>query len=215
MSEFKEAIKNYNQFLKQPLALWMFVPCDQNGNILSEPQMIEKRLGFDETEIDYNYAEVEVYKKAKERVLFEGFEIEKSKSSGKFYLIQNGIIQSESEKLRNIRNMIDIPLEDIFEDSELKTVKDFQTITKVPFIELGSKWEFYSCLNEPPKNSDKVSIWEKRDIGRTLKPSAYFDGIWKDYKTNEPIEHFTENHEWQVTKRRIYIDGQIFIQENI
>lgn len=85
-SEFKEVIKNYNQFLKQSLALWMFVPCDQNGNILSEPQMIEKRLGFDETEIDYNYAEVEVYKKAKERVLFEGFEIEKSKSRIGFYL---------------------------------------------------------------------------------------------------------------------------------
>ena len=69
-------IYNYSQFLKQPLALWMFVPCDQNGNILSEPQMIEKRIGFDETEIDYDYAEVEVYKKAKSRVLFEGFEFE-------------------------------------------------------------------------------------------------------------------------------------------
>ncbi|MEG0848458.1 MAG: hypothetical protein RSE50_00745 [Myroides sp.] len=141
--------------------------------------------------------------------------INSGKRSGKFYRIENGIIQSESEKLRNIRNMIDIPLDDIFEGSELKTVKDFQTITKVPFLELGSKWEFHSCLNEHPKHSEELSIWEKGNIGRTLKPSAYFDGAWKDFKTNEPIEHFTENHEWQVTKRRIFIDGQIFIQENV
>jgi hypothetical protein len=137
------------------------------------------------------------------------------KRSGKFYRIQNGIIQTESSKLRNIRNMIDIPLEDIFEDSNLKTVKDFQTITKVPLIELSSKWEFFSCLNEHPKHSEKVSIWEKGNIGRSLKPSAFYDGEWKDFETKEPILHFTENHEWQVTKRRIYIDGQIFIQENI
>lgn len=51
----------------------MFVAVDQNGNVLSEPQMIEKRLGFDEVEMDYDYAEVEVYKKALERVLFEGY----------------------------------------------------------------------------------------------------------------------------------------------
>ena len=66
-------IYNYATFLKQPLKLEMFVPVDQNANILSEPQMIEKRLGFDEVEMDYDYAEVEIYKKAKEKVLFEGF----------------------------------------------------------------------------------------------------------------------------------------------
>ena len=65
-----EKFVKYAKFLKQPLKLEMFVPCDQNGNILSEPEMIEKRLGFDEVELDYNYAEVEVHKKAKEKVLF-------------------------------------------------------------------------------------------------------------------------------------------------
>lgn len=135
------------------------------------------------------------------------------KRYGKFYRIQNDIIQSESTKLRSIRDT-GMPLQDIFEGSELKTFKDFQNITKVPLIELSSKWEFYSCLNEPPKHSNKVSVWEKQHIGRMLKDCAYFDGIWKDFKTNEPVEHFTENFEWQVTKRRIYINGEIFIQEN-
>ncbi|AZA91139.1 Uncharacterised protein [Chryseobacterium nakagawai] len=136
------------------------------------------------------------------------------KRTGRFYRIQNGIIQSESQKLRSIRDS-GMDLDDIFEGSDLKTVKDFQTITQVSLIELSTKWEHYSCLNEFPPIGRKVNIWEKQNIGCVLKESAYFDGIWKDCKTNEPIEHFTENHQWQVTKRRIFIDGQIFIQENI
>ena len=48
-------IENYAKFLKQPLKLEMFVPCDDDGNILENP---------DET----------IYKeKDKEKVLFEGF----------------------------------------------------------------------------------------------------------------------------------------------
>lgn len=136
------------------------------------------------------------------------------KRSGRLFKIQNDIIETESTKLRNIRNT-GMSLGEIFEGSDLKTVKDFQTITKVSLIELSSKYEYYSCLNEPPKHSNKVSVWKKQHIGRMLKDYAYFDGVWKDFKTNEPIEHFTENYEWQVNKRRIYIDGQIFIQENI
>ena len=53
---------NYAIFLKQPLELWMFVPCDEDGNVL---------------EVVPYYADgiekVNEYKKAKERCLFEGF----------------------------------------------------------------------------------------------------------------------------------------------
>lgn len=111
--------------------------------------------------------------------------ISNGKRTDRLYKIQNNIIPSESSKLRDIRNIIDIPLEDIFEGSEVKTVKDFQTITKVPFLELGSKWEFHSCLNEHPKHSEELSIWEKGNIGRTLKPSAYFDGGWTKIKPSQ------------------------------
>ncbi|MDX4973696.1 hypothetical protein [Myroides odoratimimus] len=65
----------YANFLKQPLNLGMFVPCDLEGNVLSEPDIwkayqldvcrcnkcIEKTLKCDE------------YQEAKGRVLFEGF----------------------------------------------------------------------------------------------------------------------------------------------
>ena len=66
-------IYNYATFLKQPLKLEMFVPCDENGNILEEPQMRPERNSFDEEDIDYDAQELYDYIKTKEKVLFEGF----------------------------------------------------------------------------------------------------------------------------------------------
>ena len=63
-------IYNYATFLKKPLKLEMFVPCDNDGNILEEPTNYEKRLSNMMTE--YN-DEVYTYNQAKEKVLFEGF----------------------------------------------------------------------------------------------------------------------------------------------
>ncbi|MDV3661640.1 hypothetical protein CMU70_14390 [Elizabethkingia anophelis] len=136
------------------------------------------------------------------------------KRSGRFYRMQYNKILSESKKLRSIRDT-GVTLDEIFEDSGLKTVKDFETITIIPHIKLSSKWEFYSCLNQFPETNIKVSIWEKQSIGRMLREPAYFDGVWKDFKTNNPIEYFTENHEWQLTRERIYTNSKIYIQENI
>ena len=53
---------NYAQFLKQPLKLGMFLPCGDMGNVLSDPGLIPSY-------------ELEQYRKAKERVLFSGFDI--------------------------------------------------------------------------------------------------------------------------------------------
>lgn len=66
-------IFRYANFLKTPLQIGHFVPCDEDGNILEEPRMIERRIGFDETDMFWDIGEVECYKKAKERVLFDGF----------------------------------------------------------------------------------------------------------------------------------------------
>jgi hypothetical protein len=57
------ACEKYVKFLKQPLELWMFVPCDEDGNVLEEPEL---------------YNEVCEYQKAKERCFFEGFEYKKA-----------------------------------------------------------------------------------------------------------------------------------------
>ena len=68
----RDSIVKYANFLKQPLNLGMFVPCDEGGDILDEPEDYENRLPNMMTE--YN-DEVYRYKQAKEKVLFKGFKI--------------------------------------------------------------------------------------------------------------------------------------------
>ena len=64
-------IYNYATLLKQPLKLEMFVPCDEDGNVLEEPKIEEEYVDEHTTQIfaQYQYD----LDKAKEKVLFEGF----------------------------------------------------------------------------------------------------------------------------------------------
>jgi len=68
----------YAQFLKKPLTLGMFVPCDLEGNVLEEPtpKMWEHYNSYlmnlvDFTADNYIVSQVEKWKQAKERVLFK------------------------------------------------------------------------------------------------------------------------------------------------
>ena len=74
--DYMSKVMNYAQFLKQPLNLGMFFPCDEDGDILDEPWDYEQRLP--NMMIEYN-DEIYRYKQAKEKVLFEGFHIEGNK----------------------------------------------------------------------------------------------------------------------------------------
>lgn len=71
--------QNYAKFLKQPLELWMFIPCDEEGNVLEKPNPL----------VDVNNRLKKQYQQAKDRVLFEGFTmfgkdcIELKESNGK------------------------------------------------------------------------------------------------------------------------------------
>lgn len=68
-----ESIRAYAEFLKQPLALWMFVPCDENNVPLEEPIISEFLLdspGGSPIK-SKNCHEAYKYRKAKSRVLFE------------------------------------------------------------------------------------------------------------------------------------------------
>lgn len=63
--------KNYATFLKQPLEIWMFIPCklvDGNWVVLEEP-IFEELLPMNEMDEIY-----EEYQQAKSLCLFEGFE---------------------------------------------------------------------------------------------------------------------------------------------
>ena len=59
-------IVDYALFLKQPLELWMFVPCDEEVNVLENHNLTE----YDK---EMNFEQEQIYQQAKERVIFEGF----------------------------------------------------------------------------------------------------------------------------------------------
>ena len=72
----RDSIVKYANFLKQPLKLEMFVPCDEDGNVLEEPKIEEEYVDEHTTQIfaQYQYD----LDKAKEKVLFEGIEFRKN-----------------------------------------------------------------------------------------------------------------------------------------
>lgn len=64
-TKYKDLV-NYAKFLKQPLNLGMFVPCDEDGNILEKPSA-ESYIILETCEYSKEWID---YKKAKEKVLF-------------------------------------------------------------------------------------------------------------------------------------------------
>ena len=62
--DYCDLICRYAKFLKQPLTIWMFVPCDLHGNVQEEKKPFQDKY--------YEYQE------AKERCLFKGFEMDNS-----------------------------------------------------------------------------------------------------------------------------------------
>ncbi|MCT4143019.1 hypothetical protein HZP66_02115 [Elizabethkingia anophelis] len=79
-----QKIYKYTQFLKQPLALWMFVPCDEDGNVLEEPDTT-KWTNLYEANGEIKFRDCK-YQQAKDRVLFEGLKIT---DKGNFFFIED------------------------------------------------------------------------------------------------------------------------------
>lgn len=69
------ACERYAQFLKTPLDLGMFVPCDENGNVLEEPisTYYTPEFGIQKHPQECFEEDLNAYNKAKERVIFEGW----------------------------------------------------------------------------------------------------------------------------------------------
>lgn len=77
---YKRLTNNYARFLSQPLELWMFVPCDEDGNVLEEPKYYDLYINDYGSKDDYHesfkslsnpgYKIFVDYQKAKERCLF-------------------------------------------------------------------------------------------------------------------------------------------------
>ena len=97
-----ESIKNYANFLSQKPEKWMFVPCDDEGNVLEEPTKSIKIIGGENLA---NKKRIEQYQQALDRVIFEGFTshnkhwLESEKIS--FFLINNN-------RLAEYKNIYDL-----------------------------------------------------------------------------------------------------------
>ena len=79
LNNFIDIITNYANFLKKPLKLGYFIPCDKNDVPLEEPINFEvwERLHFKNGKTEkgtIGFKEHEKYQEAKQRVLFEVFE---------------------------------------------------------------------------------------------------------------------------------------------
>ena len=79
--EFAYIVRKYANFLKQPLKLEMFVPCDEYGNFLEEPCDYKYWIKDDENgayEGQNEYMCIK-YQQAKEKVLFKGIDLDTAK----------------------------------------------------------------------------------------------------------------------------------------
>lgn len=105
--ELGKACCKYADFLKRPLKLEMFVPCDYEGNFWKYPPTKEEWewAQKDSADAEQSYKQkVFHYQQAKNKVLFEGFEIEG------YYLMYHGFMYSMICELDNktIESIIDI-----------------------------------------------------------------------------------------------------------
>ena len=95
--DFMDSVTKYASFLKQPLELGMFIPVDEDGNVLKEPK--KEYYSNEELAKDYFRQDWIEYVRAKEKVLFEGFKYigERHVGAGKIVIglgYKNGIHQT-------------------------------------------------------------------------------------------------------------------------
>lgn len=85
--DFTSKVVNYAKFLKQPIKLGMFIPCDENDVPLDCPHNYGLLHLYPTGDflMDASFKCALEYKQAKERVVFEGFEL--IKPSDKCYIL--------------------------------------------------------------------------------------------------------------------------------
>ena len=72
-------ILKYANFLKQPLEIWMFIPCDSNGNIVKKPDLSDANGRQYDENIDEDMAWAKyntLMKQGNKKVLFNGFKFQ-------------------------------------------------------------------------------------------------------------------------------------------
>jgi hypothetical protein len=109
---FQDVVYKYAKLLGQKPTLGMFVPCDEEGNILEEPKFNTENEYNENDRAVFNQKNIK-YQQAKSRVIFEGFELhfEYGKSWG--VSGQGRVIKSFN--LNTIEDLVDLNLTVKFE----------------------------------------------------------------------------------------------------
>jgi len=98
---FVNKVVDYAKFLKQPLELWMFVPCYEDGNVSVEPKNYVTWLRLHKSKgSTIGFTEHEKYQQAKERCLFEGLkfkDVQPSTEYNYFHLNGNKIFEANNQ----------------------------------------------------------------------------------------------------------------------
>jgi len=72
-TEVISKVIKYAKFLSEPLALWMVVPCSEDGEVLEEPMSYKRYRNSSGTMAGSDILLCEQYQQAKERCYFENF----------------------------------------------------------------------------------------------------------------------------------------------
>jgi len=109
-------IFEYAKFLKIPLTISMFIPCDKTGNILKEPKRNDFGIRI-QGQYQFEYA-LKEYQQAKERCLFSGLD-----------LCEDGFLRlSDGYILSSIRGFKDENIEDLVYYSPTLTQTALKTL---------------------------------------------------------------------------------------
>jgi len=96
-SDYRRIRNNYDAMFKSPLELWMFVPIDEEGEIVTEPKEADftDNTGFVNNAF---FIEMNDYQAAKSRCLFEGAYFElfpNSTVNGAIWLADTQIVNTD------------------------------------------------------------------------------------------------------------------------
>ena len=103
----------------------MFVPCDEDGNVLEEPKGTNLESSFFEMQVDFNLNKK--YQKAKEKVLFEGFELKKHEGEIEFTIKYKNCYAFHYKKEWKLGIGIKL-IEDLIPDNLILTEKAIKTL---------------------------------------------------------------------------------------
>lgn len=119
--EFAYEVRKYANFLKRPLELGMFISCDENGHFLQEPEHYDlwRKHGSFTQYGEHLTSVCEPFFKAKEKVLFEGFEVIEISKKTK-------ILSDKNKKFHIWIN----------EENKIDEIHDFKTIEDLILFDL-------------------------------------------------------------------------------